>query len=134
VGGNTPVLNNIPSGTYTLFVTDESGCQESELVSLLPDVDAECYHGLRIITPNEDGRNDFFIITCVLDDPNHLFIFNRHGGLVWETDDYQNNWDGVDEDDEEVPDGGYLWVLEVTKPGNIKQLYKGTVNVLRTAD
>ena len=132
--GNTPVLNNIPSGTYTLFVTDDNGCQESELVSLFPDNEAECYHGLRIITPNEDGRNDYFIIACVLDDPNHLYIFNRQGGLVWETDDYLNNWDGVDEDDEEVPDGGYLWVLEVTKPGNIKQLYKGTVNVLRTAD
>jgi gliding motility-associated-like protein len=135
VDGNTPVLNNIPSGTYTLFVTDENGCQESELITLLPIIDGvTCYQGLSVITPNEDGLNDFLIIACVLDDPNHLYIFNRQGGLVWETNDYHNNWDGVDEDDEEVPDGGYLWVLEVTKPGNIRQLYKGTVNVLRTAD
>jgi gliding motility-associated-like protein len=133
VTGTTASLNNIPGGSYLLVVTDESGCQETVAISLIP-IDLECYKGLSVITPNEDGRNDFFLIPCVLDAPNHLYIFNRYGGLVWETNNYFNNWDGVDQDDEEVPDGGYLWVLEVTQPGNVKQLYKGTVNVLRTAD
>jgi len=53
---------------------------------------------------------------------------------VYETDNYQNNWIGVDNDDEPVPDGGYMWVLEEFGSNGSSQLYKGTVILLRTAD
>jgi len=131
--GNTAALNNIPAGTYTLVVTDASGCTDVSIVQLLPG-NAPCYEGISIFTPNSDGHNDFFIITCVLDAPNRLYIFNRSGGLVYETQNYQNNWIGVDGDGQPQPDGGYFWVLEVTRQDGSVQIYRGTVNLLRTAD
>lgn len=133
VNGNGAALNNIPGGSYLYQVSDANGCELDTVISLLPG-GVPCFDGIRVITPNEDDRNDFFIITCVLDAPNHLYIFNRQGGLVYETSNYKNNWDGVDEDDNEVPDGGYLWVLEVNGPLGAQKIYKGAVNVLRTAD
>ncbi len=133
VSGNTAALNNIPAGSYLLQIVDNSGCQADTVIHLF-NQNIDCYQGITVITPNNDAKNDYFIIACVLDDPNHLYIYNRLGGLVYETDNYQNNWDGVDQDDVEVPDGGYLWVLEVYGPAGTKQLFKGVVNVVRTAD
>ncbi len=132
--GSTASLNNVPAGTYTLLVTDASGCEIRDNYLLLPDLDVGCYEGMSVFTPNSDGKNDFFIITCVNDFDNRLRIFNRVGGLVYETNNYQNTWIGVDRNNEPVPDGGYLWVLEVFRPDGTTQLIKGTVTLLRTAD
>ncbi len=134
VTGNGSALNNVPAGTYTLEITDANGCEFRDSEQLLPEVDVPCYTGMTVFTPNSDGRNDYFIITCVLDLENHLYIYNRYGGLVYETDDYQNTWIGVDQDNEPLPDGGYLWVLELFRPDGSTELVKGTVNLLRTAD
>jgi gliding motility-associated-like protein len=94
----------------------------------------ECFEGNKIITPNDDGKNDYFIITCVLNTDNHLFIFNRTGGLVYETNDYTNNWTGVDNDNQLLPDGGYMWVLEISDATGTPAVHKGVVYLLRTAD
>jgi gliding motility-associated-like protein len=132
VTGNTASMNNLPFGTYFITVKDVNGCEFTDAVELKLN-GVPCYAASKIITPNDDGKNDFFIIQCIFDDPNHLSIFNRNGGLVYETDNYANNWTGVDGDGEPLPDGGYLWVLEVENQ-NGPRVLKGTVNVLRTAD
>lgn len=134
VTGNGAALNNVPAGTYTIEVTDANGCVERDSEQLLPEVDVPCYSASRVITPNSDDKNDYFIISCVFDLDNHLYIFNRFGGLVYETDNYQNTWIGVDQDEQPLPDGGYLWVLEVFRQDGSTELIKGTVNLLRTAD
>lgn len=134
VTGSTAALNNVPAGTYTILITDATGCEILDSEQLLPELDVDCYTAMKVFTPNSDGKNDVFIITCVLDFENHLYIYNRFGGLVYETEDYQNDWIGIDQDGQAVPDGGYLWVLEVNRPGFPLELIKGTVNLLRTAD
>jgi hypothetical protein len=53
---------------------------------------------------------------------------------VYDTEDYQNNWAGYDNDSEVLPDGGYLWVLEYVDQNGFAQISRGTVNLLRTAD
>lgn len=133
VAGNTASLNNIPAGTYTLLVTDENGCTAGVTESLLPG-NTPCYQGITVFTPNSDGRNDYLIITCVLDLPNRLYIYNRFGALVYETADYANTWVGVDGDGQALPDGGYYWILEVNSSPGAVQTYRGTVNLLRSAD
>ena len=134
VTGNTASLNNVPAGTYTIHITDANGCTVQDSEQLIPTIDIPCYTAIKVITPNSDGRNDYFIISCVFDFDNHLYIYNRLGGLVYETTNYQNTWDGVNQDNEPVPDGGYHWVLEVFKQDGSTELLKGTVNLLRTAD
>ena len=132
--GNTASLNNVPAGTYTIHITDANGCQAQDSEQLVPDIDIPCYSAIKVITPNSDGKNDYFIISCIFDFDNHLYIYNRYGGLVYQTTNYQNNWDGVDQDNAAVPDGGYHWVLEVFHPGGNTELLRGTVTLLRTAD
>lgn len=48
-----------------------------------------------ILSPNGDGKNDFFVIKGLEKYPNNkLSIFDRGGRLIYATQSYQNNWDG----------------------------------------
>ena len=73
------------------------------------------------ISPNGDGKNDYLIFEGLLTKPipNHISIFDRIGSLVYETDNYQNNWSGetskgteLFEKTGEVPDGTYYYILD----------------------
>jgi gliding motility-associated-like protein len=73
------------------------------------------------ISPNGDGKNDFLVFEGLLTKPipNHISIFDRIGGLVYETDNYQNNWAGetskgtsLFEKTGSVPDGTYYYILD----------------------
>jgi gliding motility-associated-like protein len=85
-----------------------------------------------VITPNGDETNENFIISCVSNERNTLHIFNRWGSKVFEQSNYDNTWNGVDQDGEQLVDGGYHWVLEVFLSNNDTRVYKGTVSVLRS--
>ncbi|MHA8089996.1 invasin domain 3-containing protein [Aquirufa antheringensis] len=73
------------------------------------------------ISPNEDGKNDVLVFEGLLTKPipNHISIFDRVGSLVYETDNYQNNWAGetskgtsLFEKTGSVPDGTYYYILD----------------------
>jgi gliding motility-associated-like protein len=78
-----------------------------------------------VITPNGDGWNDIFMIDYLNQyDIRKLTIFNRWGTIVYQSDDYQNDWDGGN-----VADGVYFYVLELWK-GNVDTYYYGTLTVM----
>ena len=72
------------------------------------------------ISPNGDGKNDTFIIPGILSaQPNTLTIFNRWGNIVYEKDNYQNDWHGQTDrafdllaSDGLLPDGTYYYVVD----------------------
>ena len=78
-------------------------------------------------SPNNDGRNDFFVIPEINPYNASLKIWNRWGDIVLEDDHYQNTWDGTCRGplctgSGPVPDGTYFYTLEVkerTITGNI---------------
>lgn len=45
-------------------------------------------------SPNNDGINDFFVITCRGNNKISLKVYNRLGNIVYENENYRNNWDG----------------------------------------
>lgn len=76
-----------------------------------------------VFSPNQDGKNDLFIIDGLQGFPgSDLFVYNRWGGLVYEGLNYQNNWDGG-----EVADGTYYWVLNRADG----RTYNGECTILR---
>lgn len=73
------------------------------------------------ISPNGDGKNDVLVFEGLLTKPiqNHISIFDRIGNLVYETDNYQNDWGGetskgttLFETTGFVPDGTYYYILD----------------------
>ena len=65
-------------------------------------------------SPNGDGTNDAFIIPGLnLYSNVKLMVFNRWGNLVFESDDYQNDWRGDNNSGAALASDTYYYTLEV---------------------
>jgi gliding motility-associated-like protein len=74
-----------------------------------------------LITPNLDGNNDFFVIRGIETiGKTSLTVFNRWGARVFENDDYDNSWDGVDDKANPLPDDTYFYILKPEQSKVIK--------------
>jgi len=121
----TFLVEDLGPGIYTLAVTDDNDCESEFTFDLLTTcTDAECFQGRRVITPNNDGTNDVLTITC--SENTEIAIFDRYSRLVFESSNYTNNWNGIDLDNIDLPQGAYYWVIR-----NSTSTYKGTVTLLR---
>ena len=123
---------NLCAGTYELTVTDENGCT-AESFYVLRDGNTDCLEYREVITPDGDGRNENFIISCANDlySNNNLKIFNRWGEQVYAQSNYYDEWRGTDQSGTlELPDGGYFFVFEYTEDGTLRQL-KGHITIIR---
>lgn len=76
-----------------------------------------------LITPNMDGKNDFFVLKNY-DSPEQmeLLIFDRRGVQVYKNISYDNSWNGVDYNGNLLPDDTYFYVLS-TKKGSYGKGY-----------
>jgi gliding motility-associated-like protein len=69
-----------------------------------------------LITPNMDGKNDYFILKgSDGDGKKELVIFDRRGVQVYENANYDNSWNGVDYKGNPLPDDTYFYVLKIGK-------------------
>ncbi|WP_036152898.1 T9SS C-terminal target domain-containing protein [Maribacter forsetii] len=92
-----------------------------------------CLEVYNEFSPNSDGFNDFFEVECITDYGNTVRIYNRNGNLVFETQDYQNNWDGIANvggvlnKGDHLPAGTYYYAI------NIPELNRDLVGWLHLA-
>ncbi len=114
-GGTTSDLSGLSGGVYSVTVADEQGCTVSDSINLKEPEAIKLPNGF---TPNGDGFNDFYVIKGIQGYPgNKVNIFNRWGNLVFSAQDYQNNWGGVSNDGNLLPDGTYFIVVDLNKEG-----------------
>ena len=64
-----------------------------------------------VITPNGDGKNDYFIISENTS-PVELIIFNRWGNIEYTNDNYENDWSGKNNNGAELTGDTYFYVLK----------------------
>ncbi len=84
-------LSDIAAGEYLLNVKDKNGCKLDTLIHL------DCRKKISsILTPNGDGKNDFFVVGYSDRFPTvKVYVYNRWGNLVYESPvPYKDNWDG----------------------------------------
>ena len=131
-GATTASIQNVPGGLYTVLVTDANGCLVMvQNINLNPGPDTDCFMANSIITPNGDGANELLIIACSGDNPSRLEVYNRVGALVYAQDGYNSDWAGTDNSGDILPEGAYMWVLEVDYGQGQRELRTGTVTLLR---
>ncbi len=76
-----------------------------------------------IVTPNNDGKNDFFFIQNIELYPNTtVIVFNRHGKQVFKSVDYNNSWMP-----NELTAGTYFYIINYSDG----RAGKGTLTVLK---
>jgi gliding motility-associated-like protein len=79
-----------------------------------------------IFTPNGNGDNDSFVIRGLEDFANStLQVYNRWGNLVYESDNYKNNWKADD-----LAEGTYFFILGVNTVDGM-DYHQGDVTILR---
>jgi len=76
-----------------------------------------------VLTPNNDGKNDFFVIEN-LPKYSELAIFNKNHHLIYENNNYKNNWGGTDKNGKILTSGTYFYKLNIP---NSDKNYSGFV-------
>ena len=101
-GEKTPNINITEPGTYWLTITNTCGAMTDTIQVTLPEIPPIP----NIITPNNDGKNEQFVL------PNQLIgsmlvVYNRLGRQVYQSGSYNNDWkaDGL-------PVGLYYYKIE----------------------
>lgn len=122
------------AGCYTVTAID-SFDNESFVVDSVCLENCPVYELPNVITPNGDGMNDYFVpfpyrhVRSI-----DLQIYNRWGGLVFETNNPDVMWDGYDMNTNlPVSQGVYFYtckVNEVRLAGLVPVYLKGTVTIM----
>lgn len=132
--GSAEALDALADGTYSLSVTAAGGCVfESEFVVEVPAIEPCDLHIYNVVTPNNDGFNDTWIIEGI-ELPeyvgNEVRIFNRWGQLVWSARNYTNDekgFSGLDIKGNKLPEGAYLFEIALGGGNTLS----GTLNLLQ---
>ena len=110
-----PLSEGVPieEGTYKVVITS-GDCvgEDSVYVSLYEVENCTITQG---ISPNGDGLNDELDLEFLSDRTgiSKLQIFNRLGVLVYEKNNYVNEWRGQSDDGNELPTGTYFYVIDL---------------------
>jgi gliding motility-associated-like protein len=85
-------------------------------------------------SPNNDGFNDRWIIVRPFGTTIKVKVFNRWGNIVYENENYKNDWDGRGQKNfmgEYIPEGTYFYVVNaIDASGNIKN-FASSMTVVR---
>ena len=88
-------------------------------------------YAYNLITPNDDGKNETFIIENVeLYTNSRLVITNRWGSIVFDQTGYQNDWRGT-EGGKMLTTGVYFYTLKLNEPRAEREQINGTISILR---
>ena len=85
-------------------------------------------------SPNRDGTDDKFIILKPGGTTIKLQIFNRWGNVVYQNNNYQNEWDGRGIGNmlgQDLPAGTYYYSVMAILPGGEMKKFAGPVTLIR---
>jgi gliding motility-associated-like protein len=118
-------------GTYWLDATDGNNCKGRDTVVVSAK---ECMQGFYIptaFTPNGDYKNDVFKPLLFGRVKKYQFtVFNRWGGVIFQTTDLQKGWDGKGTA-VHLPSGVFVWICTYQLEGGERKSEKGTVMLIR---
>jgi gliding motility-associated-like protein len=90
----SPIATALQGLTYTVLVTSTSGCTGTASVVIRVEVQDHIYVP-NVFSPDADGENDIFRVYTNMPLANfEMAVFDRWGGLLFQTDDMSSGWDG----------------------------------------
>ena len=118
----TDTLTAVMGQTTIFYVNIEDECGKS--ISSAPvTIIKQCPLIIpNVITANDDGTNDVFIIQNISDYPeNEVWFYNRWGTELFYAKGYQNDWEP------KVTDGVYYYVID----NKVDEPFKGFFSVFK---
>lgn len=104
---NPIVITAGKKGSYTVRVTSENGCGQSKEVTVLNTLCAFP----KGVSSNNDGDNENFDLTGF--EVINFKVFSRYGNIVYEQNDYTNQWHGQDKNNQLLPDATYYYYVKM---------------------
>jgi gliding motility-associated-like protein len=105
----SPWSYSYTAGTFqvTLTVTNNEGCVDTAnaFITVYDQIQVP-----NVFSPNDDMINDVLFIQS-LKPGTALTILNRWGNVVYYSESYANNWDGKDQNGNDVTEGVYTIIL-----------------------
>ena len=83
-----------------------------------------------VFTPNNDGKNDIFLVYGTTIVSVKMNIYTQWGQLIFQVDSATTGWDGTYKGIPQ-PSGVYVYIIEATSSDGTKVLKKGTVTLIR---
>ncbi|QBA22879.1 T9SS type B sorting domain-containing protein [Chryseobacterium indologenes] len=98
------VFTNIARGEAKVYVRDGYNCVPVEVNITVPNL-------INIITPNDDGKNDFIDYSALANKQNlEIAIFDRYGYKMFQADKTNGyKWAGTTNGSKKVPTGNYWY-------------------------
>jgi gliding motility-associated-like protein len=122
-----PIARVMSTTTYTVTVASSAGCTASGNVTVTA-IDDLNITSTNVFTPNGDGINDKFVIKNLDAYPNNkLQVMDRTGKVIFEKQNYANDWNGTVNGRQLLTKETYFFVLIV----NGQVLKKGSVTLVR---
>lgn len=130
-----PIATIDSSTVYSVFVQDlTTGCtsESQTLLNLRTDCAEDLVYAPNIFSPNGDGSNDvFYVYSSTVTQISTMQIFDRWGGVIFETSNIEEGWDGRS-NGKTVPDGTYVYFLKAICPLDGSEIMiKGDISILK---
>jgi gliding motility-associated-like protein len=121
-----PIAKPNVTTTYTVVITHKSGSK----VELKITVEVRNDYAIEpstILTPNNDGYNDFWVIKNIdAYANNEVFIYDRNGRLLYNMKNYNNRWDGKI-NGRPLAAGTYYYIIRFSQQPNVN--FKGFITI-----
>jgi gliding motility-associated-like protein len=124
-----PVATGLAVGDYTIIITDDDSCSATTTATVTIAGGADCmeWKVFSGITPDDDGIDDHWVIRGLNQyRPVAVEIFTNRGIKVWSSVDYDNDWEGTDQNGVALAEGVYYYIL--SRPD---AMIKGWVHITR---
>ena len=128
-----PPYTYTASGEYTvtLVAFNNNGlCPDTIRKTITVDI-TETVIVPNIFSPNGDGINDAFFITCTNAKTLHCDIFNRWGQLIYTLNALNQAWDGQLNNGNWAPDGEYFYILNIVFIDNKEYKANGVLTLIK---
>ena len=129
-GVQNPQFTFADTGTFSvnLVVTTSNGCADTVSKDLIIE---EIFEIPNVLTPNNDGFNDYAWIVSSASDVINATIYNRWGVSVWSGIGKDLRWTGRTSAGAELPAGTYYYVIIVDYGDNVLKDYTGFITLIR---
>jgi gliding motility-associated-like protein len=116
-----------------LTTTNENGCKttSSQVVKIEKDYSLLAPNAF---SPNGDNLNDYFIPKALplLNLPFTMLVYDRQGNLIFETNDSNKPWNGINfKTGVPATDGVYVWIVQLTNENGEIETYQDQITITR---
>jgi gliding motility-associated-like protein len=126
---SNPISTPVESITYTVFATSDKGCVQQDSVRITVEETLREITIYNAFSPNNDGKNDFLeILGLEFYSESKVLIVNRYGAKVFESEGYDNPWDGT-YNGNDLPIGPYFYFIETGVEG--AETLTGEISLIR---